>query len=170
MSAWGESKRASVTVIAVCQVAAMALWFSASAVVPALVAEHGLSKFAQAALTSGVQAGFVVGCLVSAIFGLAAQSRADEITRRLNFTDMLGQPKKFTVAQGDELRNLESEGDLYNNLAIGFFSAAGAVAITTTVLFIVDWKRGPTPPPARAFRFTPTFAKDGAGLAAAWSF
>ena len=71
MSAWGESKRASVTLIAVCQVAAMALWFSASAVVPALVAEHGLSKFAQAALTSGVQAGFVVGCLVSAIFGLA---------------------------------------------------------------------------------------------------
>ncbi len=71
MPAWGESKRASVTVIAVCQVAAMALWFSASAVVPALVAEHGLSEFSQAALTSGVQAGFVIGCLVSAIFGLA---------------------------------------------------------------------------------------------------
>ena len=35
------------------------------------MAEHGLSKFAQAALTSGVQAGFVIGCLVSAIFGLA---------------------------------------------------------------------------------------------------
>ena len=37
----------------------MALWFSASAVVPALVAEYRLSGFAQAALTSGVQAGFV---------------------------------------------------------------------------------------------------------------
>ena len=30
------AKRASVTIIALCQVAAMALWFSASAAVPAL--------------------------------------------------------------------------------------------------------------------------------------
>ncbi len=64
------SKPASVTIIALCQVAALALWFSASAVVPALVAEYHLSGFAQAALTSGVQAGFVIGCLVSAFFGL----------------------------------------------------------------------------------------------------
>src|SRR6185295_14942877 len=64
------SKSASVAVIAVCQVAAMALWFSASAVVPAPVAEFGLSGFAQAALTSGVQAGFVIGCLASAYLGL----------------------------------------------------------------------------------------------------
>jgi MFS family permease len=64
------SKAASVTVIAVCQVAAMALWFSASAGIPALVAEFGLSAFQQAALTSGVQLGFVVGCLASAILGL----------------------------------------------------------------------------------------------------
>jgi len=48
----------------------MALWFSASAVVPALVAEFRLSTFMQAALTSSVQAGFVAGCLVSAILGL----------------------------------------------------------------------------------------------------
>lgn len=64
------TKFASVTIIAVCQVMALALWFSASAVVPALVAEFHLSGFAQAALTSGVQAGFVLGCLVSAYFGL----------------------------------------------------------------------------------------------------
>jgi len=64
------TKLASVAIIAVCQVAALALWFSASAVVPALVREYGLSGFAQAALTSGVQAGFVVGCIVSAVLGL----------------------------------------------------------------------------------------------------
>ena len=49
----------------------MALWFSASAVVPSLVAEYALSPTMQAALTSAVQAGFVVGCLVSAFFSLA---------------------------------------------------------------------------------------------------
>jgi MFS family permease len=66
-----DSKVGSIAIIAICQVAAMALWFSASAVVPALVAEFGLSGFAQAALTSGVQVGFVIGCLGSALFGLA---------------------------------------------------------------------------------------------------
>jgi MFS family permease len=65
------SKAASIAIIALCQVAAMALWFSASAVIPALVAEFRLSGFAQAALTSGVQAGFVIGCLASALLGLA---------------------------------------------------------------------------------------------------
>jgi MFS family permease len=49
----------------------MALWFSASAVVAALVAEYRLSGFAQALLTSGVQLGFVIGSLASAVLGLA---------------------------------------------------------------------------------------------------
>ena len=70
MATVAGSKIASIAVIAFCQVAAMGLWFSASAIVPALVAEFGLSGFAQAALTSGVQAGFVIGCLASAVLGL----------------------------------------------------------------------------------------------------
>ncbi|HTP45502.1 MAG TPA: MFS transporter [Casimicrobiaceae bacterium] len=65
------SKPASVAIIAVTQVAAMALWFSASAVVPSLAAEYGLSNFMQAAFTGAVQVGFVIGCLASALLGLA---------------------------------------------------------------------------------------------------
>ena len=68
---WASSKPASVAIIAVSQVAAMALWFSASAVIPSLVAEFGLSNFMQAAFTGAVQVGFVIGCLVSALLGLA---------------------------------------------------------------------------------------------------
>src|SRR5205814_5997533 len=71
IAAMATSKRASMSIIAICQVAAMALWFSASAVVPALAAEFHLSNFAQATLTSAVQVGFVIGCLASAILGLA---------------------------------------------------------------------------------------------------
>ena len=66
-----SSKPASIAIIAGSQVAAMALWFSASAVIPALVAEFHLSSFTQALFTSGVQAGFVIGCLLSALLGLA---------------------------------------------------------------------------------------------------
>jgi MFS family permease len=66
-----QSKLGSITLIALCQVAAMALWFSASAAIPSLVAEFHLTPFAQAALTSGVQLGFVIGCVASALLGLA---------------------------------------------------------------------------------------------------
>ncbi len=48
----------------------MALWFSASAVVPVLTLEYGLDGFSQALFTSTVQAGFVAGSLVSALLGL----------------------------------------------------------------------------------------------------
>lgn len=65
------SKRASIAALALSQMLAMALWFSASAVVPQLTAEFRLTGFMQAALTSGVQLGFVAGCLVSAVLGLA---------------------------------------------------------------------------------------------------
>jgi MFS family permease len=65
-----RSKAFSITVISICQVAAMSLWFSASAVLPALTAEFHLTAFTQAALTSAVQLGFVVGCIASAVLGL----------------------------------------------------------------------------------------------------
>ena len=65
------SKWASIAVLCLCQVAVMALWFSASAVIPSLTAEYGLSGLTQSLLTSSVQAGFVAGSLVSALFGLA---------------------------------------------------------------------------------------------------
>ena len=49
----------------------MALWFSASAVVPALRAEGVLDSHAASLFTSAVQFGFVAGTLCSAFFGLA---------------------------------------------------------------------------------------------------
>jgi MFS family permease len=81
------SKRSSIAILALCQVLAMALWFSASAVVPQLVAEFRLSGFMQSALTSGVQLGFVAGCLVSAFFGLADRL---ELRRFLAGSALLG--------------------------------------------------------------------------------
>ncbi len=62
---------ASLALIACCQIAAMALWFSASAVVPALKREIGLDAATASLFTSAVQAGFVSGTLISAFFSLA---------------------------------------------------------------------------------------------------
>ncbi len=72
-----QSKRASLTVLCCCRVAVMALWFSASAVIPALTADYGLSGSTQSQFTSSVQAGFVVGNLTRAVLGLADRRRSD---------------------------------------------------------------------------------------------
>tara|TARA_R110002096_G_scaffold26825_7_gene82660 strand:+ start:11365 stop:12519 length:1155 start_codon:yes stop_codon:yes gene_type:complete len=53
------------------EVAGMSLWFVSSAILPDMIREADISSLRQAALSSGVQAGFVVGALVVAFLGLA---------------------------------------------------------------------------------------------------
>jgi MFS family permease len=60
---------------------AMATWFSASAVVPALTEAWGLNASGQAWLTMSVQVGFVAGSLLSALLNMA-----DRISSRFLFT------------------------------------------------------------------------------------
>ncbi|NIR58071.1 MAG: MFS transporter, partial [Gammaproteobacteria bacterium] len=97
-------RSASVVLIATSQVLAMALWFSASAVLPALRQEVELSPAMASLFTSAVQMGFVVGTLVSAVLGLA--DRVDP--RRLigvaalsgalaNASILLAEPGSWTV-------------------------------------------------------------------------
>lgn len=66
-----QGKWRALSLLALCQIAAMALWFSATAVIPALEAEGRLSAFTQSLFTSAVAFGFVVGSLASAFLGLA---------------------------------------------------------------------------------------------------
>ncbi|MEX0807454.1 MAG: MFS transporter [Dongiaceae bacterium] len=61
----------ALALIAYCQVAALALWFSATAILPSLARDYELSATLQSLFTSAVQAGFVAGTLISAFFGLA---------------------------------------------------------------------------------------------------
>jgi len=57
-------------VLAIAELLAMSLWFSGSAVVPALTSEWKLSSDAASWLTLSVQLGFVVGTLLSALLNL----------------------------------------------------------------------------------------------------
>lgn len=57
--------------LALAELLGMAVWFSASAVVPALTAAWALSPAGQAWLTMSVQIGFVVGAFGSALLNLA---------------------------------------------------------------------------------------------------
>lgn len=57
--------------IALCEVLALSLWFSATAVLPALKLQAHLDAFHSSLFTSLVSVGFVCGTLASALLGLA---------------------------------------------------------------------------------------------------
>lgn len=61
----------SVTVLVVCQVLAVTLWFSATSAVASLIAAGTITRADAGLLTAAVQLGFVAGTLVSAWYGLA---------------------------------------------------------------------------------------------------
>ncbi len=65
------TKRQALYLLSFSEFLGMSVWFSASAVVPALAAAWGLTPSAQSWLTMSVQLGFVVGALGSAILNLA---------------------------------------------------------------------------------------------------
>jgi MFS family permease len=67
--------------LSLAELLAMAVWFSASAVLPALTEMWELSNSGQAWLTMSVQIGFVVGAFGSAVLNLA-----DRFSGRLMFT------------------------------------------------------------------------------------
>ena len=64
-------KTRALALLALTEFLGMSVWFSASAVVPALVSAWGLTASGQAWLTMSVQLGFVVGALASALLNLA---------------------------------------------------------------------------------------------------
>lgn len=67
--------------LSLAELLAMGTWFSASAVVPALSMAWGLNDAGRAWLTMSVQAGFVVGSVISALLNLA-----DRISSRRLFS------------------------------------------------------------------------------------
>src|SRR6476660_5022290 len=76
-----ERKWRILTWLALAELLGMAVWFSASAVVPALSIEWTLSDSGKAWLTISVQIGFVIGAFASALFNLA-----DRVPTRKLFT------------------------------------------------------------------------------------
>lgn len=73
-------KRRAIALLVAAQVLALSLWFSGTAVMPGLRAAFALSDLGATILTSAVQAGFILGTLISALLGLA-----DRLDPRLFF-------------------------------------------------------------------------------------
>ena len=71
MSTPPAGKWRTVSLLAVAVLLAKSVWFSASAVVPQLTAEWGLTSSQQSWLTMSVQLGFVTGAVLSAVLNLS---------------------------------------------------------------------------------------------------
>ena len=65
------SKRGSIAVLILCQVAVLSVWFSSAAVLAEMAGEAGLAPRRLAWLSTAVQAGFAAGALVYAALGIA---------------------------------------------------------------------------------------------------
>jgi len=115
----------------------MSLWFSGSAVVPALTREWRLSETAAGWLTLSVQIGFVAGTLLSALFNLP-----DIISPRHLFT--------LTAICGAIV-----------NAAFGWFAHSASVGITLR-FFTGMFLAGVYPP---AMKILATWFRHGRGLA-----
>ena len=73
------NKWRTVGLLALAELLAMSVWFSASAVVPQLTSEWGLTGAQQSWLTMSVQVGFVTGALLSAVLNLADRLPAQRL-------------------------------------------------------------------------------------------
>lgn len=66
-----DTKVRSILLLLAAEFAAMSLWFVSAAILADMTRETAIEPWRQAALSSGVQLGFVVGAVVSAILGIA---------------------------------------------------------------------------------------------------
>ena len=73
------SKTANIFFVSVATLLALSLWFSASAVIPQLTEEWGLTGSMQAWITMSVQIGFVIGALGSAVLNIADKIAAPKL-------------------------------------------------------------------------------------------
>lgn len=94
---WLASPRTQLALLAVVQLLAMSLWFSASAVVGELTTAWNLSPLGQSLLTISVQLGFVTGALASSLLNLS-----DRVwpTKLMAFSAMLGSAINLAIPLG----------------------------------------------------------------------
>ena len=111
-----DRKWYNIAILAASALLAMGLWFSASAVLPQLTEEWGLSDSQKAWMTMSVQIGFVAGALLSAISNIS-----DRISVRRLFTLSALSAALFNLAI--PLLNPTPEVAIFLRFMTGFFLA-----------------------------------------------
>jgi hypothetical protein len=95
-----------------------------------------------------------------AVLGLSAASREEDVDNLIEFRDAEGQPATYTGATRDRYRDLISEGDRLESLAVVAFAASGVAAASAALFFVLDARA--SRPDETALR--PTAGPAGVGL------
>jgi hypothetical protein len=119
-----------------------------------------------------IGAGVTVALLgVAAFYGAKASDKASDVDRLLRSFD---QTTDIPVEYASVAAQYESdvrEGKHDDRVAKGFAIAAGAAAVTTAALFVIDAVRGPTPAMEKVHAAVlPMGAPRGAGMSIGWTF
>lgn len=108
--------------------------------------------------------GIAVALLTTgAVLGLSAASREEDVDNLIEFRDAEGQPAIYTGATRERYRDLISEGDRLESLAVVAFAASG-VAVASAALFFVLDARAATDRADEGSALRPTAGPSGVGL------
>lgn len=160
----GLGRLPSIAIASLAMVSALGLWFSASAVVPALRVQESLDPIIASMFSSAVQVGFVIGTIVSAVFVLADRidprslfALSSLIAAAANLAILLFEPSSPLVVLcrfltgicmagiypiGMKLATTWAQGDMgfLVGILVGALTLGSAVPHLFNVLAGVDWR------------------------------
>ena len=135
-------------------------------------ADEGPQPRTRLGTAAWIGAGVTVALLgVAAFYGAKASDKASDVDRLLRSFD---QTTDIPVEYASVAAQYESdvrEGKHDDRVAKGFAIAAGAAAVTTAALFVIDAVRGPTPAMEKVHAAVlPMGTPRGAGMSIGWTF
>jgi hypothetical protein len=104
----------------------------------------------------------------SAILGLSANSREEDIDNLISYRDMNGNPAEFDETIQKRYDTLADEGEDLNTLSLVALSLAGVSAASAIVFFVLDSSNSAEEEGLSTI--TPTITKESLGVAAGWAF
>ncbi len=104
----------------------------------------------------------------SAILGLSANSREEDIDNLISFRDGDGNPAEFDPNIQQRYDKLVDEGEQLNTLSLVALGLAGVSAASAIVFFVLDSSSSPEDDGLRSI--TPTITSESVGVAADWRF
>jgi len=159
-----SEKFKSLTLLTICELSAMSLWFSATALIPSFRAKFNISNDQASLLASAVQMGFVLGTLLSAVLMVADRFDPKRvflasalIATTANAAILLSDPTTFTTIAlrfitgicmagiypvGMKIATTWAKGDIgfLVGLLVGALTLGSAAPHLISSFFTLDWK------------------------------
>jgi tetratricopeptide (TPR) repeat protein len=105
---------------------------------------------------------------VSAILGLSADSREEDIDNLFRYRDSEGNPAEYTETVRKRHESLIEEGEDLNTMSMVALGLAGVSTVSAVVFFVLDSSASNESEGLSSIR--PTLSEDSVGVSAGWTF